>query len=244
MPNKIIDCLLEEVIPSEVSDFAIFPHSVFVDSMNVGLASTVNASFCGDIAYVGKIHEMTTGELAEMIKSNKIIEAAIGLASINSSLDRSGLNDKLIDINAGQIVQEKGKDKNVSVIGHFPFVERLKRNQNCKNLWVFELAPKADYDLSPDLLPEYIPQSDVVVITGTTIINQSFDDISKLFKDSFNIMLGPSTPLTPTLFDFGIDAICGAIVTNKDKAKQHLSQGAPFRKTKGLEFVMLTREKL
>jgi uncharacterized protein (DUF4213/DUF364 family) len=241
MADQIIGCLIDEATESPVKEFAIYRHTIYVDSINVGLASTANADPCAEIANIGRMHEMTTRELALLMHSKEIIEAAIGLAAINASLDLTRLKSRLVSANAVKILREKGRGKNVSIIGHFPFIESLIRDGVCKNVWVFEMNPKSADDLSSDLIPKYIPQSEVVLISGTTLINHSFGDIVRLARDSYNILLGPSTPLTPILFDFGIDAICGVVVADKDKAKLSLSQGARYRDAKGLEFVCLMK---
>jgi len=237
MADQIINRLIDEVTSSGIKDFAVYRHTVYIESVNVGLASTANADPCADIANIGRMHEMNTRELAELLHSNEIIEAAIGLAAINASIDLRKLKSRLVRKNAVSILLEKGKGKNVSIIGHFPFIERLIKNKTCKNLWVFELNPKSPDDLSSDLMPQHIPKSDVVLISGTTLINHSFGDIVGLCKDSYNIVLGPSTPLTSSLFDFGINVVCGVIVADKEKAKLSLSQGARYREAEGLEFV-------
>jgi len=238
MADQIINRLLDEIIPSKVNDFAIYRHTVYMDSLNVGLASTANAEPCGDIANSGQLHRMTTDKIAEMMPSPKIIEAAIGLAAVNASLDHEKIKDRLVSTNAVNVLLEKGQGKNVSIIGHFPFIAGLVKKKSCRNLWVFELHPKGD-DLSSDRLPEFLPQSDVVLISGTTLINHTFDDITAMCKNSYNILLGPSTPLTPLLFDYGINAVCGVIVTEKEKAKLTFAQGARYRDAEGLEFVCL-----
>ena len=241
MSDQIISCLIDEASESPVKEFAIYRHTVYVDSINVGLASTANADPRADIANIGRMHKMTTRELAALMHSNEIIEAAIGLAAINASLNLTKLRISLVRANAVKILREKGRGKNVSIIGHFPFIESFIKDNISENVWVFEKNPKSADDLTSDLIPEYIPQSEVVLISGTTLINHSFGDIVRLAKDSYNILLGPSTPLTPMLFDFGIDAICGVIVADKEKAKLSLSQGARYRETEGLEFICLTK---
>jgi len=237
MANQVIDCLIDEVTDSKVTDFAIYRHTVYIDSKNIGLASTANANPCADIANIGKMHEMGTKKLAKLMHSNEIIEAAIGLAAINASLNLKKLKHRLVYKNASDILLEKGNGKNVSIIGHFPFVQRLIRSKSCNNIWVFELYPKSPDDLMFDQFPQYALQSDVVLITGTTLINHTFNHISDLCKKSYNILLGPSTPLSLSLLDFGINVVCGVIVTDKEKAKLSLSQGARFREAQGLEFV-------
>jgi uncharacterized protein (DUF4213/DUF364 family) len=241
MAGRIIDCLINETIDSAVNDIAIYRHSVYIDSSNVGLASTANANPCDDIDSIGRLHEMKTRELAGLLNSGRIIEAAIGLAAINASLDLNRWKNRLIRKNAVKILRERGAGKNVSIIGNFPFVESFIKDGVCENVWVFELYPKSPDDLSPERMPDFLPRSDVVLISGTTIINHSFKGIIGLCKESYNIVLGPSTPLSPLLFDFGIDAICGAIVVDKKKARLSLAQGARYRDAEGLEFVCLER---
>ncbi|UCE66427.1 MAG: hypothetical protein JSU85_16575 [Candidatus Zixiibacteriota bacterium] len=241
MTDQIIDRLIAEAGEYTVNDFAIYRHTIYVDSANVGLASTANAEPCAEIANVGRMHEMTTKELAVLLHSDKILEAAIGLAAINASLDLAKLKNRLTRTNAVKILREKGEGKNVSIIGRFPFVESFIKDGICENVWVFELNPGSSDDLSSDLIPKYVPQSDVVLISGTALINHSFQGIVELCDNSYNIVLGPSTPLIPLLFDFGVDAICGAIVVDKEKAKLSFSQGARYREAAGLEFVSLMK---
>ena len=237
--NQILNSLLDRVDDYRVNEFAIYRHTVYLDSVNVGLASTANANPCVDIPDGGRLHELTTKQLARRIHSSKIIEAAIGLAAINASFDHSRLDSQLISVNAVDILLEKGRGKNVSIIGHFPFINRLIKNKVCNNIWVFELNPKSPDDLAPDLMPEFIPQSDVVLMSATTLINHTLDEIIGLCENSYNIILGPSTPLTLSMFDFGINAVCGAIVRDKEKAKLSFAQGARYRDADGLEFVCL-----
>ncbi|UCC79554.1 MAG: hypothetical protein JSW64_15015 [Candidatus Zixiibacteriota bacterium] len=241
MSDQIVDSLIVEAGEYSVRDFAIYRHTVYIDSINVGLASTADADPCAEIANTGRMHEMTTIELAQLLHSSEILEAAVGLAAINASLDLNKSKDGLVRKNAVKILREKGEGKNVSIIGHFPFVESFIKDGACENVWVFELNPRSPDDLSSDLIPKYVPQSDVVLISGTTLINHSFQGVVELCENSYNIVLGPSTPLTPILFDFGIDVVCGAIVADKEKAKLSFAQGARFREAAGLEFVSLMK---
>jgi hypothetical protein len=152
------------------------------------------------------------------------------------------LENRLQQVNAFDVLLQRGKNKNISIIGHFPFVELLKRKKIARNLWVFELKPKTDDDLLPEHIPVYVPESDIVLMSGTTLIHHTFENISSFFNGSFNIMAGPSTPLSPILFDFGIDMISGTVVTDTEKARESFSRGAKFREAQGLRFVSLFKE--
>lgn len=234
--------ILKNLKESTINEFAIYPHSIYIDALNVGLASTVNIDFCNQVPDVGSLHIKTTLELAQFYKSKNLIEAAIGVAAINSSLKIPESLNNSKELNAYDIILDKGKNKNVSIIGHFPFVKRLRQNATCNNLWVFELNKKEESDLLPEDYSKYIPVSDVVLISGTTLINKTFEQIYQLLGKSYNIMLGPSTPLTEILYDFKIDVICGAIVENKILAKQYLSQGAKYKEAKGIKFVSMFKK--
>jgi hypothetical protein len=107
---------------------------------------------------------------------------------------------------------------------------------------VFELRPKTDEDLSPEDFPKYLPQSDVILMSGTTLIHHTFDTIRKYFNNSYIMLVGPSTPLSPILFDFGIDLISSTLVADVEKARESFSRGAKFREAQGLRFVSLLKE--
>jgi hypothetical protein len=47
------------------------------------------------------------------------------------------------------------------------------------------------------------------------------------------IILGGTTPLSPVLFDYGIDAICGTKVIDAKAALDCVGRGATFREIKG-----------
>lgn len=68
-------------------------------------------------------------------------------------------------------------------------------------------------------MQQLLPRCDVVTIKGTTWVNHTFDKGMNLCKkDAFKLMLGASTPITPILFDYGIDVISGGKVSHPDIA--------------------------
>ena len=54
-------------------------------------------------------------------------------------------------------------------------------------------------------------------------------------------MIGTTSPLSSILFDYGVDAICGAKVVDGDKVIQSISHGATFKEVMGVKLVTLTR---
>ena len=154
--------------------------------------------------------------------------ASLGLAAINSliPIDLS----QCVEINAGKIIMDKGRGKNISIIGHFPFVDDLK--DVAKNLWVIEKWQRPG-DYPAEDASKYLPDSDVIAISSTTLINHTLEDLLPLCPtSSFTMLLGPTTPMTPVVFDHGIDMISGSLVIDKQLALTCIKQGANFRQLK------------
>ncbi len=67
---------------------------------------------------VGNLTQKTALELAEYARSESLLEASIGMATINSLIDFDESN--CVEKNAFEIILEKGTGKNVAIVGHFP----------------------------------------------------------------------------------------------------------------------------
>jgi uncharacterized protein (DUF4213/DUF364 family) len=146
------------------------------------------------------------------------------MAAINSLIDID--ESMCVEANAYEILLEQGRGKNVAIVGHFPFISMLK--ESAKNLWVIEKRPVKG-DLPEDAAEEILPQCDVVGITGTAFINHTLEGLLVQCKGSFISLVGPTTPLTPILFDYGIDVISGSKVVEPREVIRFISQGATFK---------------
>jgi uncharacterized protein (DUF4213/DUF364 family) len=79
-----------------------------------------------------------------------------------------------------------------------------------------------------------LPEADVVALTGTSLVNHTFDGLIELCRpDAFVIVLGGSAPLTPVLLECGVDAVAGTLVVDAEAAMQTVAQGATFPQIKG-----------
>lgn len=58
------------------------------------------------------------------------------------------------------------------------------------------------------------------------------------------MVLGPSTPLSPVLFDYGVNIISGAVVDQIEPVMRVVMQGGNFRQVHkaGVRLVNLTRK--
>jgi uncharacterized protein (DUF4213/DUF364 family) len=166
---------------------------------------------------------MPAKDLARLALSpENLTESSLGLATINAMV--SPMADRGEEINAEKYILRHGADKNVAVIGHFPFVTRMR--SMVKNLWVLELKPQ-EGDLPAEDEPEILPQADIVAMTGTTLTNQTFDGLMKMVRpETMVLMLGPSTPLSPVMFDFGVNVLSGTKVDRIEAVERAVCQGA------------------
>ncbi len=185
----------------------------------------------------GRLLEKTPEALARMAYSESILEASIGMATINSLLEVD--LHSCTELNAADLILEKGEGKNVVIVGHFPFLPRVR--ERAKALWVIEKNP-SEGDYQETEADRFIPQSDVVAITGTSLTNHTFEHLLRLCPPkAYVVMLGDTVPLSPVLFDYGVDAVSGTRVVDPDLALRCVSQGANFRQIKGVKKLTMTK---
>lgn len=246
---KILDDLISDLnFDTEVRDIrqGVFHTGVLTQrnglNSNCGLASTLpRDAMLQDPPMVkepGYLTDKTAQELASLAYSDSIMEAAIGMATINSLLDVD--ESKCIELNAANLIFEKGENKRVAIVGHFPFIPKAR--ELAKELWVIEKNP-SEGDLKEDEADKKIPQADVVAITGTSITNHTFEHLIELCDPkAYVLLLGDTAPLSTIFFDRGIDAVSGTLVADPDIALKCISQGANYRQIKGLKKLTIKKD--
>lgn len=175
--------------------------------------------------------------LALGLEHQNTVSASLGLAAINSLLNqgRAGTETKVQDL-----IHSLGNNRNVAIIGHFPFVEKM--GGNFKNFWVLELSP-GSMDHPEHMKKEILPRADLIAVTATTLLNNTLGEIINLTrKNAVKIMLGPSTPMASCLFDLGLDYLGGAFVQDPALAVSGIKKGLPFRRLGGVRYVLAGKE--
>ena len=124
-------------------------------------------------------------------------------------------------------------------LGNFPFITALR--EIAAELWVVEKNPQ-EGDHSEEEAERLIPQADVVGVTGTSLTNHTFESIMELCRpEAYVVILGDSTPLSPVLFDHGVDAVSGTRVVDIELVLRCVSQGATFRQIKGKRLLTMLK---
>lgn len=177
----------------------------------------------------GFLLDKSPWELVQLVYSHRILEASIGMATANSLLEVD--ENSCIELNAAELILEKGHGRKIAIVGHFPFIPKIRKH--AEEVWVIEKNPR-DGDLGETAADKLIPRADVVAITGTSLTNHTLDHLLELCNpDAYVVLLGDTAPLTPMLFDHGVDAISGTRVADTALALNCISQGANFRQIKG-----------
>jgi len=192
-------------------------------SKRCGIALTLHPEFEHEQAVrdAGALKRMSALELAKLWSSPLLTERSLAIASINSLLHPD--EENLQDLDAGDLLFQEGAGKRIALVGHFPFVPKLR--EVAKRLWVLELNPRPG-DLPASAAAEVIPQAEIVAITGSALINGTIDQLLSLTSSqSLVIVMGPSAPLSPIWFDHGVDVVSSSIVWDPERVLDCLSQG-------------------
>jgi uncharacterized protein (DUF4213/DUF364 family) len=245
---QLLEDILDTLPDGRVSDVRIGLHwtaaAIEVEGkIRCGLASTLSTGHDHrkepDVPQAGGLRLLSGLELAGLSLSDKPVETSLGLAAINALLTPHP--EAWHEDNAEEVIARLGAGKKVVLVGHFPFIPSLR--ERVGELVVLEQDPGPG-DLPSEAAPKVIPESEVVAITGMTIANHTLDSLLELCAEGAQVLvLGPTTPLSPCLFDHGIDVISGSFVYAVESVLQTVSEGGNFRQVHraGVKLVNLYR---
>ncbi len=240
--ETILNSLIQEASESsheQVSDFVQGTHMVGIKTLSsMGLCSKLPPEDleCSTLEIPQTPAE--TSLLLPRLKSQHSLDASWALAAINSLLNNTraqGLNLKAQDL-----LLRLGREKNVAVIGHFPFVNKMR--DAFQEFWVIEKRPKPR-DIPDTEMPAFLPRADVIAITATTLLNNTLASVLSLAsKNSVKILMGPSTPMASCLFHLGIDYLAGAKVLDPQEVSSGIKNNVCFRNLSGVDYFLLPKD--
>jgi uncharacterized protein (DUF4213/DUF364 family) len=237
--GAVADAPVADLVDLKIGSFWTAIHTSAGAGMASSMRSEAHLHGRNPIADAGALGTRTPHELTELLRSESPPEAAVGLAAANALLgpSASGLTEE----KALAILRERGAGKQVAMIGHFPFADRLR--EDCERLWVFERGlNRHDGDLDDEAMGRLLPGADVVAITATTLLNRTLPSVlARVSSDAFVMLLGPTTPMMPALHAFGIDVLCGTVIDDPDRVLRAVEQGAVTSQITGVRRVCLWR---
>ena len=239
--DDLIACVCPGAPDEPVRELLVGLYYTAIYSRTVGLAATSHEISCcasEQIDGTGFLHQRPACELVNLVRSDHPIEKGIGLAAINSLLQVQDADG--VETNARELLLERSRGKNVAVIGHFPFVELLR--PIAAQCWVLELEPGPG-DQPAEMAPQLLPQADVIGLTATTLINNTFDGLARLFPpQALVVMIGPTTPMSRVLFDYGVDMLAGVQVTDPASLIRYISHGSSLRRMTAVRRFTMARD--
>jgi uncharacterized protein (DUF4213/DUF364 family) len=207
---------------------------VMLEGDSCGLAYTFRNELgrcCGALSDAGSLIGRKAAEIITWAKSGDRLKAAIGLAVINAII-----NDQVADWDTGNVTGalDVGTSDTFGMIGEFrPILSAIKNRT--ENIYVFEqdVPPKSSL-YSSDAIPLHLPECSVVLITATSIINHTFEEIIPYCKSAREVCIaGPSTPLCSEAFrEYNVTLLAGSIVRDPELALQIISQGGGTKSMK------------
>ena len=230
---KLFDEILATTLDGEVVDVRVGMNwtAVVVDvggTRRCGLATTLSGfhEHSGEpqILQAGTLVGRSTSELVADLYTPDSPQMSLAMATLNALLPPPLI---VQEQNAMSLIASRGQGKHVALVGHFPFVKVLRSQVG--HLSVIDQHP-LEGDYPANAAPDILPQADFIAITGMVLMNGTFESLMALRPPDTEVMLlGPSTPLSPVLFDYGVSVLAGALIENIDTVLQTVGQGGNFR---------------
>ena len=198
----------------------------------------------------GNLLNFSVYDLMEYALDDNVLKAAVGIATINA-LSAILLQDDHCPYkpsafgNALDLIQISREDTVVMVGAFPPFIKRIQ--EITKKLFVIEKNPQAvgkgdSVEIEPEArLQELIPQGNILIITGVTLVNHTLEPILRLARNERNIVVvGPTASVYPEpLFKRGVTVLGGVQVTDASKMIHLIGEAGS-----GYDFFELCAEKI
>lgn len=235
-----------ETITIERAVVGLFFTGVKLSTGHVGTCATPvktipDAVCCPSSAHAmpfpGKMRGRRAASFLDEVQQNDGIRRAVGIATMNALAtlcwDRRPHPDVEMEIGVDAFDAACIRPgQTVVVVGAFvPFLRELKRRG--QPYLVLEQDPAT---LKADEMPFYrhatqapvvVPQADVLLITGTTLLNDTLDDILAAARpDACKVVVGPTVGLVPDAYlRRGCDVLGTIRVTRADDFLDALAEG-------------------
>ena len=211
----------------------------------VGLSAMLGAKpRQGELDLLEKAIGKPVKEIAENIRQPSPFAISLGFAALNAANAPDPGSVEPSDFPADDLISGLGKDKITGLVGEFPFVKHLGKRVGTLHLFELRRVPGA---LPKDQWETMLPMLDVLALTGTALLTRHMAWYLSRATRAKIVILGPTTPVSSTLFEYGADYLCGSVVTDMGKVAQGIRAGVSFSKIKkngGVIFTQWEKEDL
>jgi uncharacterized protein (DUF4213/DUF364 family) len=170
-------------------------------------------------------------ELIAAYNANSLFSSGT-IAAINAWYNQA---DKLENCNLGIDFKEflnLSAKQTVGLIGYFYPVLNYLRSETDK-IYIFELEAGEDF-IEPKQQPVFLPKCDVVICTGSTLVNGTFDQVMhNISPQALVTLVGPTVPMIPQVFrETKVDYLAGSVVVNSELLLERIKAGQGGRDLK------------
>jgi len=191
--------------------------TLVVGPEGAGLAHTParGTAGCRSLPRAGAYAGRTLADLASLWGAENVFEHAIAVAAVNAYWNRYDTQGSAV--NGLDLIENHGE--RTVMVGRFPGIA-----ERCPGIAVVEREPRPG-EHPESALPELLPQAEFVAVTASAIVNGSMAGILARCPQADVIVIGPSTPLAPALFDCGVTALSGFVARDVEKLAQAVIEG-------------------
>ncbi|NMA25748.1 MAG: DUF364 domain-containing protein [Clostridiales bacterium] len=201
--------------------------AVLLEGGACGLAYTFRDQLgesCGTLPEAGRLIGKKASEIIPWASSRNLLKAAIGMAAVNAVVNTPQTAGE-----AGNVMHalDIRPDTVFGSVGDFrPILSGVRKITD--KIYVFERDVSGDDELySEEAMPEHLPKCGVVVITASSLINHTADQVLSHCQNARQVcIVGPSAPLCPRVFrPYNVHLLAGSVVTDPQRVLEIVSQG-------------------
>lgn len=191
------------------------------------------------IPYAGDLVGMRIKEVANLYDSPSLTARALANAAVSASFAVEQMTGHRFEGKAQHLLESLCASascrQRIALIGHFHFADALRELGH--ELDIYELEHRCEPgDIAHTHIPERLPTADIVVMTSSTMVTHSTEEIlANCRKDAYKMIVGPTVPLHPALWSFGVNAICGNIINDPEQVSRAARQGGNHRQLTGCQ---------
>jgi uncharacterized protein len=165
---------------------------------------------------LSELSKLSLRDLARFCQSWNPLEAALGVAALNAHYNAYDL-----EAAAGNGVRGfRSAPGPVVVIGAFPGVDSIL--PDCA---IIETDPRpGEYPTAA--METLLPGCGGAIVNSSALINRSLTRILRLARHRAVALIGPSTPLSPRLYDYGLAVLGGFVARDPKGLAQAVEAGA------------------
>lgn len=263
--ERVTDILGDELdrIAVERAVIGLFFTGVKLDAGTAGTCATprdaVPADICCPVsAHAAGYRPLAGRPAAELMRDAllpNVLRRAVGIATLNALAELCwqrrpvpGMN-LLPGIDAFEATEFRADNRVVLVGAFVPFLKELKRRK--QPYLVLERNPAAlkseemPFYRAAELAPEIMPSADVLLVTGSTLLNDTLETLLALARPDAQVtVVGPTVGMLPDAFVArGADVLGSVRITRPDMFLDLLAEGgsAPHFLGRCAEKIVLAR---